>query len=655
MSTTTTSPEARPPRRRRVRSSTAASLSLLLALTGAGTALAATQVTQKNPGGLVAAGPVNTDHGFPAWYQDKSGLRTELCLDVADPLCGLLPEDVPDPAAPISFPENFPAEAFYMLAGSSLELPGGGRAVLTLGLEAAFSNSVAQGDQVVFGRQRITVRGAPADTTLTVKHPYGEVTVDTDSTGAGRLVEDISPAVGNFTAALKGNIGPFLRWDPAEAPAAPEGYLGDPAVEHSVVGSPFGRNQFAVTGGGLDLSTDRFTVQGKVSANTGVQADSAVAAGDVVDVFATSEGTQLQVEGQEGKFPTTPMVTEEGTGRFYARIPYTGTRPTSVKVTNIGDKPASTSTVEVTRNSGLTVLDASYDGTALSVRVRSATGAAPSLAGFGALTAVAGAQNTFEGTFPTKAPPAAVTVTAGDGKATLPVTVTGGESTPPGLPPVPPAPDPGPVVDPPPADGGDGGTTAPVAVIAPPADTTPERGRAFQLDGTGSAGATGYEWTQVGGAPVTVTNGTTARPTVTVPYFTATSATQPATPNPDPVRLQLVVTNAAGSKSAPTVVELAVQDDAVTIAAGARHRVGAELRVDGTAVLPGGPAAPTPPSSVVVYDTTPGRAVAKLGTAQVDALGNWSLRLRPGPTRQVSSVLVQSIRGGTATGTLATR
>jgi hypothetical protein len=28
-------------------------------------------------------------------------------------------------------------------------------------------------------------------------------------------VEDISPAAGNFTTALKSNVGPFLKWDPA--------------------------------------------------------------------------------------------------------------------------------------------------------------------------------------------------------------------------------------------------------------------------------------------------------------------------------------------------------------------------------------------------------------------------------------------------------
>src|SRR5690349_9821632 len=165
----------------------AAVTALLLAATGAGTSLAATQVTVKNPGGLTAVGPVNTEYGFPSWYEDSNRTRVELCLDDQNPLCGFLPGDIPDETAPISFPDNFPQEAFYMLAGSQLDLPGGGKAVLVLGLEAAFANTVTQGDQVVFGRQRIVVKGGPANATLTFRHPYGTITIDTDGTAAGML------------------------------------------------------------------------------------------------------------------------------------------------------------------------------------------------------------------------------------------------------------------------------------------------------------------------------------------------------------------------------------------------------------------------------------------------------------------------------------
>jgi len=195
--------------RRLGRRGAASVVTAALLLTGVGAATATTQVTVKNPGGLTAAGPVSGENGFPTYYQDSAGTRVELCLDGENPLCGFLPGDIPDETQPISFPDNFPEEAFYMLAGSQIDLPGGGTATLTLGLEGAFANGVAQGGQMVFARQRVVVKGGPANTTVTLTHPYGAVTVDLDGTGAGRLVEDVSPAVGNFTAALGGNIGPF--------------------------------------------------------------------------------------------------------------------------------------------------------------------------------------------------------------------------------------------------------------------------------------------------------------------------------------------------------------------------------------------------------------------------------------------------------------
>ena len=118
--------------------------------------------------------------------------------------------------------------------------------------------------------------------------------------------------------------------------------------------------------------------------------------------------------------------------------------------------------------------------------------------------------------------------------------------------------------------------------------------------------------------------------------------------------MQLIVTDKNGIGSAPATVNLTVQTDTVTVA-GSRHRLGTELRVTGTSTLAGNTAVLVPATTVVIYDTTPGRAVTKIGTAQVDTLGAWSYRAKPGPNRQITSVLVQSSRGGTATGVLATR
>ncbi|MBJ7451780.1 MAG: hypothetical protein JHC71_06800 [Blastococcus sp.] len=620
-------PGSRTLRRRTV----AGAMALMLPLTVATASLADTKVTVRNLGGLTEVGPVNADHGFPSWYGDNrpgnQQIRVEPCLDMENPLCGILPDEVPNPDAPISYPDNFPGEFFYQLAGAELDLPGGGRAVLTLGLEAAWANEVVQnGDQVVFSRTRIVVRDATPNSTLTFKHPFGEVTIDTDAAGDGKLVEDISPSVGNFATPLKGNFGPFLRWDSG----APEGYLGNPDVPHTVTGSPTGYNAFSVSGGGLAVSTDQFNVTGKIATNTGVTGDRAVVNGGFLDVFATSRGTQLEVVGQGGKFSTTPMEYDDGTTRRYARIALTaGAVPTEVVVRNIGDDPVSTTTIPI---NGITVTKAEYDGTALTVNASTVGSGSLSVEGFGALTGGAG-------TFTAVAPPASVTVTDGRSRQTVPVNVSGGAASPVGLPPVPPGPDTGPVIE----TGSGGGTTTPpaVAAVASAASATVTRGGSTTLDGSASTGATSYAWTQVSGPAVTLTGANTAKPTVSVPLtFNATpTPTSPAANTAGgPVVVRLTVN---GTATADVTVNV-VQD---TLTATGRHRVGQELRITGTSLVNGAAAVLSPQTRVVVWNTT-GNLRTYLGTATVDTLGAWELRQRPGPSAQISRVQVESSRGG---------
>ncbi|MFI7583858.1 hypothetical protein ACH9DO_08700 [Kocuria sp. M1N1S27] len=637
-----------PPPLPRGRRTVAAAAALLLGATGISASVAATEVVQRNPGGLTTVGPVNTEHGFPAWYEDSNKVRTELCLEADNPLCAFPPGDVPDPLRPISFPDNFPGEAFYMLAGSDVAVPGGGDAVLTLALEAAFANeNPIPGDQVVFARQRIDVDDAAPNSTLTFTHPYGTVTVDTDERGRGRLVEDVSPAVGNFQTPLKGDVGPFLQWDGG----APEGYLGNPDEPHTVTGSPLGTNFFEVTtADGATARNDQFSVMGKLATNTGVQADRAVAAGGHLDVFATSRGDQLEVVGQDGVFSTTPMEKDDGDSeRAYARIEYTGAAPTSVTVRNLGDKPVSSAEVAVTDVSVATA--ATYDGIVLTVEATSSSGTAPEVAGFGTLEAT-GTANVFTGSFPTVAPPVEVTVsTSGTSRTTVPVLVTGGEASPAGEAPVDPAPDPGPVTDGTTPDNPDVEQPAATAAIAALPGSV-ARGMATQLDGSGSTNAASYEWSQLSGPAVTFSDRTVAEPKVVVPAFTTVADTAPAAPDEDPV-LQLVVTNAAGARSEPATITLK-SDDVVTVAAASRHRVGKELRLTGTALVPGAPSLLNPASSVNIYGTVAG-ATVKIGSAPVDSLGNWEYRAKPGPRDRVTDVLVQSTRGGEARGVVGTR
>ena len=77
-----------------------------------------------------------------------------------------------------------------------------------------------------------------------VTHPYG-VTDELDADEDGRVfwtTTAASPTRTSPPSVLAGRVAPFLQRDTG----APVGYLGDPRVEHTVTGSPFGTNFFRV-------------------------------------------------------------------------------------------------------------------------------------------------------------------------------------------------------------------------------------------------------------------------------------------------------------------------------------------------------------------------------------------------------------------------
>ena len=66
----------------------------------------------QGPVGLGKHGPVNAANGFPNWYQDVApaggkAIALELQTNVFPP---------PNPSLPVTFPTNFPGEAFYYWA-----------------------------------------------------------------------------------------------------------------------------------------------------------------------------------------------------------------------------------------------------------------------------------------------------------------------------------------------------------------------------------------------------------------------------------------------------------------------------------------------------------------------------------------------------------
>src|SRR5262249_24556766 len=84
---------------------------------------------------LSRVGPVDPVHGFPQYYMDSNGLALAPCLNfTCDPALAL-----PDPAAPVVFPTNFPDEFFYIRAIAGVS-SGTLKAVLVLAIEGAFIN-----------------------------------------------------------------------------------------------------------------------------------------------------------------------------------------------------------------------------------------------------------------------------------------------------------------------------------------------------------------------------------------------------------------------------------------------------------------------------------------------------------------------------------
>lgn len=312
---------------------------------------------------LAAVGPIHPSNGYPVYYQDFTGLTLEQCLDNQDPLCDVIP--VPDPLSPVSFPDNFPDEFFYWFGNAIMPTNGGGDALLVLAVEGAFggpTGGVVPGEQIVFTRIRVRVDNLIQGETYVVTHPFGVDTFVADGSGANSInvtIDDGCLGIPcDFSRPLNTRVGPYLVWDPAES-APPVGYVGDPAVEHTVIGSPFGTNFFriegpSVGGPGVDvIQTNLFTVLGKIftgavpspltvdRSSYSRQSNAPDPDSGQIAVFATSVSTStLEVSG--AGLVTTPMLQDPFTpGKFFALLPSNtpGSFPSSITVTNTADNP----------------------------------------------------------------------------------------------------------------------------------------------------------------------------------------------------------------------------------------------------------------------------------------------------------------------------
>ncbi|HEX5740996.1 MAG TPA: PKD domain-containing protein [Pilimelia sp.] len=505
---------------------------LVLGVAAAVTAVPVTPSTART-GSLTEVGPV-AEHGFPSWYRDSNGLRLEACLTLDDPLCPALADEIPNSDAPVSFPENFPGEFFYQLAGAEMTLSTGAEFAIGMDLEGAWAaEEVRAGDQMVFGRVRIRF-DAPQGEKYRITHPYGVDEITADDRGVN-MTEDIGTVPGAFGVAMTSRIGPFLRWDPAIAPAAPAGYTGDPGVDHRVVGSPYATNFVRVEridAGGAVLAqlgrTDLFSVQGRLATNGGLEVDQATyTVGEngsgVIEVYARSEPGQaiaLRADPALGLHDT-PLRADRG--RYYGRFPVTGPLPegAGVTVVNAGDNPVAVRARKLT--DVVTVARAAYDADAQKLTVdaassdRDATAPTLSVTGFGPLTA-----GGFSGV---AAPPATVTVTSSAGGSTTVPVVGSGEAFRP---------------------------QAPVAAAVAP--TSAAVGAGVVLDGSASRGEiSDYTWRQTDGPAVALTGADAAKasfvPTTAGAYTFTLTVTGPGGAS-TPVPVTIVVSQTAARPTA---------------------------------------------------------------------------------------------------------
>ncbi|QKV65182.1 cadherin-like domain-containing protein [Pseudomonas sp. 43A] len=338
-------------------------LGLALSLTGSAYA----QLAAVDPGPYTFA-----TGKFPMWYQDSNNLSMELCqsraassrVGVTTPpayMCTLLPEPgIFDDSLPMVFPDNWPPEAFWFLAETTIPNNGAGYGMdaYVAGIEAAFaSENPADGDQQSFARIRIRVN-VPVAGTYVITHPYGVETVNVTTPGrrAINITKDVGIGPpGDFTGAVNGAIGPFLRsvngpyTEVNPDTGGVETFVGDPNLTEAVTGSPFNTNFVRIVGpsGAGTIQTTLFTVAGKVldsRQQTHVDIDRATyrrtSAGVRAEVFAKADSSSTLCFRETVALlpgpPPTPCqtsLTGDNTGLFFGQRLGNGTLPSVVVVT----------------------------------------------------------------------------------------------------------------------------------------------------------------------------------------------------------------------------------------------------------------------------------------------------------------------------------
>ena len=270
---------------------------------------------------LERAGPVSIASsvgGFPAWYQDTTGIALEFCApqtasEVSGGWCLLLPPEIP--AAPETFPSNFFIEHFYYAATATLTPRTGGKALVVLAQEASFANgsAVRAGEQVAFSRIRVSLTAVPLAGAYRFIHPYGEEVQEGVAGGRIFFTSDVGIGCGlDFACTLNSRLGPFLLpsatpggaempaltaanptpdtdpahfkgvFTPTPYPGTGKTYIADPARRGPVTGSPL--PEF-IDSTGARRNHNVFRIEGPIGSGIGLDP----VTGAVVDWIETTD------------------------------------------------------------------------------------------------------------------------------------------------------------------------------------------------------------------------------------------------------------------------------------------------------------------------------------------------------------------------------
>ncbi|WP_449432664.1 hypothetical protein [Pseudomonas putida] len=311
--------------------------------------------------------------GYAAWYQDTHGRALDLCLSkavssrvAAAPgapayMCVLNPAPGEfDDTQPVVFPTNYPDETFWFAAdGSITDAARGIDLTYVAAIEAAFNGEIADGHQLSFARVRIRV-DVPTAGVYTVTHPYGvdvftvtpEEFTDTGGTRAINMTRDIGIGqIGDYTGALKGDIGPFIRsvngpyTETNPETGQQEKFIGDPNIEEQVTGSPFNTNFVRIQGpNGIDIRSDVFSISGKLSAvdlpapalakrATYSRQNSGGSLVAQQDVFTMAPPPPGKVNFRDSSGAEVTMTEADSTGSWYGQSSVNPSLPSTLQVT----------------------------------------------------------------------------------------------------------------------------------------------------------------------------------------------------------------------------------------------------------------------------------------------------------------------------------